>query len=216
MTVGAQTNMTEVATLSLHTRVKLLIDCDRSQEALQLVRTMPEGDGWRAEQEALLAHLASPEAYRAHYADEMRGGACPEEQIFTRHKHVARFAGLREQILASGARTVLDLGCLDGWQLLNLAAEGISGVGVDLNAEALSIAAKRTAQYGFDLQWCQMDIETADLQDGSHGEGMFDAVILSEVLEHVLAEGKHKKERLLNRINIWSVFSPRPLLSISS
>ena len=186
MTVDAQMNVTEVATVSLHTKVEILIATDRSQEALELVRAMPGDYPWNIEQEKLLAHLASPEAYREHYAGTMRGGACPEEQVFTRHKHVARFASLRQQLLASGAKTVLDLGCLDGWQLLNLAAEGISGVGVDLNAEALSIAAKRTAQYGFDLQWCQMDIETADLQDGSHGEGMFDAVILSEVLEHVL------------------------------
>ena len=191
-----------------------LIANDRAMQAKRETADLPDGDPVRAKVEELTAHTASQEAYQDYYKT-MRGGICPEDHIFRRHEEVKRFAKIRELILARKHKTVLDLGCLDGWQLLNLAASGIKGIGVDLCPEALEVAKERAKKWGFDLAFIRSSIEEFDAETDcqqdpiwyqrmhewyeKYGAGYakgkpgvppypmrFDAVIISEVLEHVL------------------------------
>ena len=175
-----------------------LIAKDNAIQAKRETSGLPDGDPIRAKVEELTAHTASQEAYRDYYKT-MRGGICPEDHIFRRHEEVKRFAKIRELILARKHKTVLDLGCLDGWQLLNLAAAGIKGVGVDLCPEALEVAKERAKKWGFELGFLESPIEEVEIFAGPTGVPLeniqstngcryilFDAVIISEVLEHVL------------------------------
>jgi glycosyltransferase involved in cell wall biosynthesis/2-polyprenyl-3-methyl-5-hydroxy-6-metoxy-1,4-benzoquinol methylase len=170
---------------------KGLIERDQAIKARLGVSILPTSDPVRQEIESLTAHINSPEAYQEYYRT-MRGGVCPEDQIFRRHEQVKRFAKIRELILERKHQTVLDLGCLDGWQLLNLAASGIKGVGVDLCTKAVDVAEERANKWGFDLTFVQCPIEEFELQQWTQRDGSvamfpkFDAVLISEVLEHVL------------------------------
>ena len=169
-------------------RLLARVHADDLLGAVAEARTLPEDHPARVEIEQLAAHTASPDAYRDYYR-VMRGDPCPEGDLFTRHVLVRRFAGIRERILARRQLRVLDLGCLDGWCLLNLGAGGIQGVGVDLSPAALAIARSRAEKYGFRLQFVESAIETFDVTDTfepGFAPHEFDAVILSEVLEHVL------------------------------
>lgn len=167
-----------------------LLEQDRALEARELALTLPDGDIEKAEILSHTNHLAGSNEYQSYYRT-MRGGVCPEPEVFTRHHFVKRFASIRRLILERKHKTILDLGCLDGWQLLNLAAHGVKGVGVDLCEEALAVARERANKWGFHLRFIQAPIEEeqAELyQVDANGLNpiLFDAVILSEVLEHVL------------------------------
>ena len=169
-----------------------LIANDSAIQAKRETVDLPDGDPIRAKVEELTAHIASQDAYRDYYKT-MRGGICPEDLIFRRHEEVKRFAKIRELILERKHKTVLDLGCLDGWQLLNLAASGIKGVGVDLCKSALDVGWERAKKWGFnDLLFIESAIEDFNIiwaaPSAASAKGMlnFDAVIISEVLEHVL------------------------------
>lgn len=172
-----------------------LLKNDKALEAKLKVSRLPWDDPTRQRVEELTAHTNSSEAYQEYYRT-MRGGICPEDQVFRRHEQVKRFARIRELILERKHKTVLDLGCLDGWQLLNLAASGIVGVGIDLSPQALAVAVERSAKWGFGLRFIESSIEDAEVTENDlDGSGiplgtkhlrLFDAVILSEVLEHVL------------------------------
>lgn len=169
--------------------VKTLVEHDRLLDAVEQATHLPEGHPDRAFVEEHSQHLASPEAYRNYYRT-MRGESCPEEHIFRRHEQVKRFSVIRQRILDRGHKTVLDLGCLDGWQLLNLAAMGVKGVGVDLCPEALAVGRERAKKWGFPLVFFESPIEGFRIDlcvpFGSDLPSRFEAVILSEVLEHVL------------------------------
>lgn len=173
---------------------KEYLERDDALTAKKVIESLPEGHPDRVDVARHLDHLTSPAAYQEYYRT-MRGGICPEAEVFTRHKFVTRFATIRRLILERKHKTVLDLGCLDGWQLLSLAASGVTGVGVDLCPEALAVARERTKKWGFDALFIECAIENFDIRSMSIEDGRgswnrydlgFDAVILSEVLEHVL------------------------------
>lgn len=164
-----------------------LMEQDRTLEAREAALALPEGDAEGLLVRSHTDHLASQPQYEEYYRT-MRGGFCPEPEVFTRHHFVKRFASIRKLILERKHKTVLDLGCLDGWQLLNLAAQGVSGVGVDLCPQALVVAGERAAKWGFNLKFIESSIEDFEYkyQSDPAAKDGFDAVILSEVLEHVL------------------------------
>ncbi len=163
-----------------------LMQQDEMLKAVEAAQALPDDDPAKARILAHAGHLAGPEACQDYYRSAMRGAPCPEEHIFRRHEQVKRFAVIRRLIVERKHKTVLDLGCLDGWQLLNLAAAGVSGVGVDLNPEALAVARERAVKWGFPLMFIASAIETFDIRPYEPLTDRFDAVILSEVLEHVL------------------------------
>ena len=168
-----------------------LLEQDQAMQAREAALSLPDGDEEGIVVRAHTDHLISKENYDQYY-QTMRGGICPEPDVFTRHHFVKRFASIRRLILERGHKTVLDLGCLDGWQLLNLAAQGISGVGVDLCPEALAVGQERAKKWGLNVSFFQSAIEDfniimeAPTWASNNNFLHFDAVILSEVLEHVL------------------------------
>jgi 2-polyprenyl-3-methyl-5-hydroxy-6-metoxy-1,4-benzoquinol methylase len=85
-----------------------------------------------------------------------------------------RSASFRRRVGGPGKR-VLDLGCRYG-ALTAFYAEGNEVVGVDIDREALSVAASRL---GIETRWADLD-EPLEFADAS-----FDVVVIGEVLEHI-------------------------------
>ncbi len=74
----------------------------------------------------------------------------------------------------------LDIGCGTGFLLEQLAARGLSGVGVDLSPESVEIANQRLAELG------AADRLTAQVGSAYEPpEGPFDLVTITDVLEHL-------------------------------
>lgn len=140
-----------------------------------------------------LSHLTSRDAYREFYAaDVPERPFLPFDCIPTLDRMMMRAALLRGRLVECGVRTVLELGCFDGFLLLHLAlTEGISGVGVDLNGSAIREANRRAQVLSLPCTFIEGFIEDVALPifdgtpfDARSGPG-FDAVVLFEVLEHV-------------------------------
>jgi len=178
--------------------VEALVRSDRLLEAERLAVNLGLREGepeWFA---ATFGHVADEASYRRFYADPPEFSSMPEGNLYTAHGRIARFAPVRDAILRKGQMHILDLGCTDGWALFNLAPFGARGVGVDLNAEAIRIAAERAGRLAPQFLFIQSAIEDLDLWtevENDTWEGdlvreririLFGAVIISEVLEHVL------------------------------
>lgn len=71
--------------------------------------------------------------------------------------------------------TVLDIGCGDGILMEHLKQKGVTGVGIDISAKAISFCKERG-----------LDCRVADIAEKLPFEnGSFDTVILTDVLEHI-------------------------------
>ena len=100
--------------------------------------------------------------------------------------HEARFAAVLDIVLASGARTVLDLGCGDGALLLRLAeTPGIDRlVGIDQSPSAIAALRRELeaapASVVAKVSLCEGTYAKPDLRLRG-----FDAAIMVETIEHV-------------------------------
>ena len=75
---------------------------------------------------------------------------------------------------------VLDLGCARGEQTIQLAQAGLRVVGADIRSEMVEALRTQAASSGLPVEaW------TLDVQQGLPQPGTFDAVVCTEVLEHV-------------------------------
>jgi SAM-dependent methyltransferase len=81
--------------------------------------------------------------------------------------------------LRPGAR-VLDLGCARGDQSIMLAQHGFDVVGADVDPALLEILERSATERGVRVAAWRLDV-----QDGLPEAGSFDAVVCTEVLEHV-------------------------------
>ena len=133
------------------------------------------------ELDRLLAHTETAEAFRDFYAtDTPERTWLPEPLLARAHEIHPRLGMVRQRLQAQGATTVLELGCFDGWVLLNLATAGFRGVGIDLNPSAIAEATRRAQVHGLPAAFLTGFLEETETAE------RFDAVLLLEVLEHVL------------------------------
>ena len=102
----------------------------------------------------------------------------PEVEATDNASHPARLEWMRSYI-APGDR-VLEIGCGTGWGVaLSLRLSGIDIIGTDLDQESITRGREIFNRYGLDGDQILFD------QDAATVEGRFDAVILSEVVEHL-------------------------------
>ena len=140
----------------------------------------PEGDTLRRALEAQVAHLDSRGDYAAFYNEP-----APERpymalaQVPRCHETMLRWGLVRLQIELRSHRRVVELGCFDGFTMLNLALAGVECLGVDVNADAIAEARQRAA-----LLQCPARFDVGMIEELSFAP-VFDAVLLLEVLEHV-------------------------------
>lgn len=116
----------------------------------------------------------------------------------TAWRHERRLAAVAEVVRASGARTLLDLGCGDGDLLVRLVAEpGIERiVGVDLCRDALGRLQERLAALKGQTT-IQVDLVHGSITEGGAALGGFDCAVLVETIEHTDPERLSLLERAL-------------------
>jgi methionine biosynthesis protein MetW len=129
------------------------------------------------------AHLAND--YEAYWRDRAPGGLQP------------RFILLGDQ-LPDGA-SLLDVGCGDGAMLAYLVErKKIRGLGIDVSATAVEAAGRRGVE---------ARVETLQEIAARAGEGAFEHVVMSEVIEHVAEpEAWVKLGMSLARDALWLTF----------
>lgn len=88
--------------------------------------------------------------------------------------------------LPKGAH-ILDLGCGTGNNSRALAAAGYKVTAIDSDLVSLDIARKRTAEFGLEVHYEHVDADVMQVTEP------YDAVLLSEVLEHL-----HEPKRMLH------------------
>ena len=106
---------------------------------------------------------------------------CPGER-----KHSDRFVTIRQSIESLGARTLLDLGCAEGYFVEQAAAQcGCVALGVDADVRRLSLAqasATLNRVHGAGFMYGQLTPEFIAMLPS------FDAVIFMSVLHHIMYE----------------------------
>lgn len=120
------------------------------------------------------------EFYEHHYFEPI-----PEDHCLTVNEVIPRFGWALDTIEELKAKTVLDLGCLDGSFPLTVADQlGCEVVGIDLTKDGIDLAKERATKFklpatfyqGFCEDWLEKFIE----------EGRkFDVITFFELIEHV-------------------------------
>jgi 3' terminal RNA ribose 2'-O-methyltransferase Hen1 len=100
--------------------------------------------------------------------------------------HQQRLDAVRDAVLASGARTVLDLGCGDGDLLVRLVSEPQIDriVGVDLSRDRLDRLRARLAALG-ENSARRVDLVHGSMTEGGAALAGFDCALLVETIEHI-------------------------------
>lgn len=80
----------------------------------------------------------------------------------------------------SAGQRVLDLGCARGEQTIALAQQGLRVTGADTDAALLEVLKENAAAAGVQCETVRIDV-----RDGLPEHGTFDAVVCTEVLEHI-------------------------------
>jgi 2-polyprenyl-3-methyl-5-hydroxy-6-metoxy-1,4-benzoquinol methylase len=128
-----------------------------------------------------LDHMRDRESYRTFYEEDAPERTfLPEPYLPHAHRIHTRIGLLRQTLDRQGAETILELGCYDAWVLLNLAFAGYRGAGIDLAPHAIVEARARAERHRLPFVFHQGFLEDLHLPE------RFDAVLVLEVLEHVL------------------------------
>lgn len=125
-------------------------------------------------------NLGYEEFYENHHFQHMG-----ENDYLNINESFPRFGWAFDTVEEVGAKSMLDLGCLDGSLILTCVKKlGVNGTGVDLSKHGISIAEHRAKEKGLNATFIQGKIE--ELLGGFIAEGRkFDVVTCMEVIEHV-------------------------------
>lgn len=122
-------------------------------------------------------HAFNKKDYKKYYSEKLEEHPVSEEIARDCTKLAPRFKWLIGEIEKKDYKSILDLGCADGYTCLTLALKGRECTGVNLYGPSINIARERASKFGVKAKFIQKDI--FDI------EGQFDAVVLFEVLEHL-------------------------------
>jgi FkbM family methyltransferase len=149
-------------------------------------------------------HAFNKKDYIKYYSKDLIENPVPEE-ICTRVDEIyPRFKWLLGMIEHQKPKSVIDLGCADGYTGLTLAKRGFKVHGVNLYAPSIKVANDRAKKLGLDATF-----EVKDLFDV---KGTYDAIILFEVFEHLpdpVATIKHCMS-LVNKNGSFYLSTPSP------
>jgi 2-polyprenyl-3-methyl-5-hydroxy-6-metoxy-1,4-benzoquinol methylase len=108
----------------------------------------------------------------------------PDDVAISAHRIMPRVAWAVDVAKETQPKSVLDLGCLEGFAVLTLANHIPSvtyGVGVDLSKDGIDLANTRTGMIDTEVEFIQDSIE----HYLETTEDRFDLITLFEVIEHV-------------------------------
>ena len=126
-------------------------------------------------------HAFNPEDYKKYYSEQLHEDPVPEEMALDCTKLYPRFKWLVESIEKQRGEqkdfAVSDLGCADGYLGLTLAKRGCLVRGINLYKPSIDLANARADKHKLQAFFKVGDIMTE--------QSLADAVVLSEVLEHM-------------------------------
>ena len=134
------------------------------------------------------------ESYAGGYHQELRTEGGPERAFGTKYR---RYADWLTPHLHAGSR-VLDIGCASGGFVKTLSDRGFAAEGLELNQDS--------AEWGRDHY--AVTIHNKTLEECSFAPGSFDAVSLTDVLEHTL----HPRDYLAN---VGEILAPKGLVLVA-
>ncbi len=160
---------------NLDRMVEELLENNQALQAWDLVRNT----NWPKKDRLWLRvkHAFNPEDYKKYYSEQLVENPVPEEVALDCTKLAPRFSWLVEQIDKQNPKTVIDLGCADGYVCLTLAKKGIECSGVNLYEPSIKIAKERASKFKLPASFKVGDM--MEVKDKA------DAIVLFEVLEHV-------------------------------
>ena len=164
---------------NLDRQVEELLENNQAIQAWELVKDT----NWPKKDRLWLRvkHAYDPEAYYKYYSEDLVETPVSEDTSLDCTKLYPRFRWLVESIEKQKARSLTDLGCADGYLCLTIAKRlGILCYGINLFKPSINIAKERAEK--FDLPCA---FECKDLMDVKEEGAKSDAVVLSEVLEHL-------------------------------
>lgn len=175
---------------SLDKQVEILMDNNQALDAWNLVKDTdyPKKDKVYEK----VRHAFEPDAYKKFYAEDLEEVPVPEEIAVDCQRLAPRFGWLQSQVETKRPKTLLDLGCADGYVPLTLATRGIKSIGYNLYQPSIDIARERAEKNKLDCEFVCDDLFNAS---GTH-----DAVVLFEVLEH-LPDPKKAIDHCMNLLN---------------
>jgi 2-polyprenyl-3-methyl-5-hydroxy-6-metoxy-1,4-benzoquinol methylase len=101
------------------------------------------------------------------------------------HLYMPRVGWALDTARSTTSRSVLDLGCLDGFNLLTLAKQyGCSGLGIDLSKRGIDIATQRAKKHGLAVNFKQGKCED-EMEKLIKAGTKYDLITCFEVIEHV-------------------------------
>lgn len=181
---------------------KIYLDYDENQKAAELYSILPyvaqrDDEVVKAAELAVkrIRHLQDREEYAKVYTENSHWAPAPEEMVLEKRppgeQRMRYILDRLKKALPNGGR-ILDVGCSDGFHSLVYAQEGYEVVGVDLDERCVGVANERAIKWNLPAKFIHGFFEEmhperlADPFDNTrpwfHN---FDAVICSEVIEHV-------------------------------
>ena len=159
---------------SLDKQVDELMDNNQALDAWDLVKDTdyPKKDKVYAK----VRHAFDPEEYRKFYAEDLDEHPVAEDVALDMQRIAPRFGWLQSQVEIKKPKSLIDLGCADGYVCLTLATRGIKCTGYNLYKPSIDIAKERAEKNKLDCTFICDDL--------FHTSGTYDAVVLFEVLEH--------------------------------
>lgn len=126
------------------------------------------------------------------------GSFMPAELSIKSHEAIPRLAWVAHKVEENKWKSILDVGCKDGYLTLTLSAMGISATGIDIARDAIKEAQRRASKLRLQAQFQAIAIE--DYITDDH----YDALALLEVMDRVVdpKEVLSKCSRLADNILI--------------
>lgn len=165
--------MTQIA--SITNEIERLMDLNQALQAWDLVKDTdhPLKDRvWLK-----VKHAFDDKAYREYYENDLREIPITEDVAYDVTKHDARFRWLMPKLMQLSPKSVLDIGCADGYLGLTLGRRGISSVGINLHRPSIDIARQRAMLNGLPTSFVHGDFRDYTKQH--------QAVVFFEILEHL-------------------------------
>ncbi len=180
----------------IEAQLEELMDNNQALEAWELVKDTdyPKKDRVYLK----VKHAFEPDSYNKYYSEELAEEPKPDQLAFDCTNLYPRFNWIMDKLSVQKPKTLIDLGCADGYLSLTVAKKlGTECTGYNLYKPSVKIANGRAENNNLPAKFICDDLFNA--------KGKYDAVVLMEVLEH-LPDPEKAIKHCMSLVNDGGVF----------